>query len=90
MEKLKVFYGLIVGFLISVFGVFLFLEMFTEFSFFEGISVMKSTNSLGKLVTLGCILNLCVFFLLLKLQQELMARGVVLATMLVGIITIFV
>ena len=90
MEKLKIFYGILIGMVVAVLGVFLFLKFFTDNDFIQGIEMMKSTNSLGKLITLGCVLNICVFFLLLKLNQELMARGIILATLLVAIITIFV
>lgn len=90
MEKIKIFYGILIGIVVAVLGVFLFLKFFTDYDFFQGIEIMKSTHSLGKLITLGCVLNICVFFLLLKLKQELMARGIILATILVAIITIFV
>jgi hypothetical protein len=90
MEKLKVLYGLILGFLLAGIGLFLFLELFTEYGLKEGISAMIFSKSLGKLISIGCVLNLCAFFLLLYMQQELMARGVVLATMLIGIATIFI
>lgn len=90
MEKLKVLYGLLLGFLLAGIGVVLFLEIFTEYGLSEGIDAMIYSKSLGKLVSLGCILNLCAFFLLLYIQQEFMARGVVLATILIGIATIFI
>jgi hypothetical protein len=50
---------------------------------------MKSQGYLGKVITLGAILNLVAFFVLLKINRELMARGVVLATLLLALITMF-
>lgn len=89
MEKIKVIYGMFIGFGVSFLGVYLFLEFFTEYSFFEGIEVMKTNNSLGKLITLGCILNLSVFFLMLKIKQDLIAKGIVLSAIFIAISTIF-
>lgn len=51
---------------------------------------MKSQGFLGKLMTLGAVLNIGVFFFLLKIKKELMARGVVLATIILTIITLFI
>ena len=48
-------------------------------SFDEGVS--------GNLVTIGAILNLAVFFIFIKKKQDYRARGVLLATILVAILT---
>ena len=51
---------------------------------------MKSQGHLGKIVTLGSILDLIAFGILLKMNKELMARGVVLAVIVLTIITLFI
>jgi hypothetical protein len=54
-----------------------------------GIQSIKSEGKLGKLITLGSILDLILFSILLKLNQETMARGVVLAVICIAIFTLF-
>jgi hypothetical protein len=51
---------------------------------------MKSQGNLGKIITLGSILTLIAFGILLKMNKEMMARGVVLAVIALAIITIFI
>lgn len=90
MKKIDLFYGFLIGVLASFVGVFLFIAMFTDYDFLTGISTIKGEGKLGKLITLGAILNIVVFFLLLKLNKELMARGVVLATIILTVVTLIV
>lgn len=90
MKKTDLLIGAIIGFVTTFLGTFLFFHFFTDYSFLEGVKGMKSQGFLGKVITLGAILNLFAFFVLLKLNKELMARGVVLATILLAIITMFV
>jgi hypothetical protein len=54
-----------------------------------GIQSMKSEGKLGKLITLGAILDLVSFGILLKMNREMMARGVVLAVICIAVFTIF-
>jgi hypothetical protein len=51
---------------------------------------MKSQGKLGKIITLGSILDLVAFAILLKLNKELMARGVVLAVIILTLVSLFV
>ncbi len=89
MKKTDLVIGLVIGLLATILGTYLFLKIETQYSFVEGITMIKAQGFLGKLITLGALLNLGIFFLLLKLQKEVMARGVVLATLLLAIITLF-
>jgi hypothetical protein len=61
---------------------------FTGYDFKEGI-FLKSQGSIGKLITLGSIINLVIFGVLLKLDKEMMARGVVLSVIAMAILTLF-
>ena len=83
-------YGAIIGFLATILGSYLFLKTFTTYDFKFAIEVMISEGYLGKLIALGAILNIGIFFLLLKMKKELMARGVVLAVLILTIITLFI
>jgi hypothetical protein len=89
MNKLDLLIGFIIGILASLLGMFLYLTMVVHSDFTTGIQLMKSEGHLGKLVTLGSILDLIAFGILLKMNKELMARGVVLAVIMLTIITLF-
>lgn len=89
MTKKKLLLGFVIGILASALGSFLFITFFTEFDFITGIQSMKSEGKLGKLITLGSILDLVVFAILLKLNQDSMARGVVLAVISIAVYTLF-
>lgn len=89
MKKIDLLYGIVIGILSASIGVYLFLTFFTDYKFIEGYYILKSQGQFGKLIALGAILNLVVFFLLLKFNKELMARGVVFATLLLTIFTLF-
>ena len=90
MKKIDLFYGIIIGIITSVIGSCIFIVAFTPYSFWGGLQIMKFEGKLGKIITLGAILNLLVFFGLLKYDKELMARGVILAMFIVTIIALFV
>jgi len=89
MNKKDILLGFLIGLIACVLGVFLFITFFTDFDFVSGIQSMKSEGKLGKLITLGAILDLVAFGFLLKMNKEIMARGVVLAVICIAIFTIF-
>ena len=90
MKKSDLLVGMLLGIFAAIFGTFIFIALFTDYSFVDGVTIMKDAGYLGKIITLGAILNLIIFFVLLHYKKELMARGVVLATILLTIITVFV
>ncbi len=89
MSKTAILLGFVIGMLTSVLGIYIFIHFFTNFDFITGIQSIKSEGKLGKLITLGSILDLIVFAVLLKLNKDTMARGVVLAVIVLAIITLF-
>jgi hypothetical protein len=89
MNKIDLLIGFAIGIVASLLGCFLFITFFTDFDFMSGIESMKSEGKLGKLITLGSILDLVAFGILLKMNKDLMARGVVLAVIIIAIITLF-
>lgn len=88
MKKTDLLIGFLIGLASAFLGMFLFLELFTEQGFTEGVALMKKEGHLGKVITLGAILNIIAFFILLKMKKELMARGVVLATIVLALATV--
>jgi len=89
MNKIELLIGFIIGILASILGSYIFISFFTDFEFMAGIHTMKSQGQLGKIITLGSILDLVVFAILLKLDKEIMARGVVLSVIIIAALTLF-
>ena len=89
MNKIDLLYGFIIGLAASLLGSFLFMTFFTDYEFIEGVQILKSQGYLGKLITVGSLLDFAAFGILLKMNKELMARGVALAVFVLTIATIF-
>jgi hypothetical protein len=89
MNKKDLLIGFVIGIVASFIGMFLYITLMLHLEFIAGIQSMKSEGQLGKIVTLGSILDLIVFGILLKMNKEIMARGVVLAVIMLTIITLF-
>jgi hypothetical protein len=90
MNKTALFLGFIIGILASVLGSYIYLNLFLNLDFIDGIQTVKKQGQLGKIITLGSILDLVAFAILLKMNKEIMARGVVLAVIIITIFTFFV
>ena len=90
MKKIELFYGLIIGLIASLIGIYLFIFIFTPYSFLGGLQLLKFEGKLGKIISLGTILNIGMFFGLLKYKKETMAKGIILAIILLTIITLFI
>ncbi len=90
MNKKELLLGFLIGFATTLLGSYIFITFFTEFKFIAGIQIMKSQGNLGKIITLGSILTLVAFGILLKMNKEMMARGVVLAVIALAILTLFI
>jgi len=89
MNKTDLLIGFIIGILASFLGMFIYITLVVHSDFIAGIQSMKNQGHLGKIVTLGSILDLIAFGILLKMNKELMARGVVLAVIALTITTLF-
>lgn len=90
MKKTDLLIGLFIGITSALLGCFIFVEAFTPYHFMDGIAVFRTQQLLGKIITLGAILNIGIFFLLLKFNRDMMARGVILAIIVLTIVTLFV
>jgi len=90
MRKSDLLVGALIAFVATVIGSFLFISLFTDYDFVEGLQIIRSQGNLGKILTLGAILNIIVFFALLRNNKEMMARGVVLGTILLALLTLFI
>tara|TARA_A100000164_G_C21918299_1_gene779342 strand:+ start:144 stop:440 length:297 start_codon:yes stop_codon:yes gene_type:complete len=91
LSKKEIFLGLMCGFLANLLGMII-----TSFVLFQDINILKLINDyisesfITKLISLGAIVNLIVFFLFLKYDHDDRARGVLLATLIIAILTIYI
>ncbi len=90
MKKTDLILGVLLGITTTLLGCYLFVTFFTEYEFIAGIQIIRSQGNLGKVITIGSILTLIAFGLLLKINKEIMARGVVLAIILLTVLTLFI
>ncbi|MFY8187105.1 MAG: hypothetical protein ACOVLC_04020 [Flavobacterium sp.] len=87
-HKIHLLFGTILGLIVGFLGSFLFLKIFTSYEFIEGWMALKSQGEQGKLITIGALPNMLVFFILLKFDKEMMARGIVLSMILLTTLTL--
>ncbi|MCV9929381.1 hypothetical protein OIU83_17080 [Flavobacterium sp. LS1R49] len=92
-NKKDLLIGFVIGLMASILGSYLFVRLFTDFDLsngLESIKIIKNYGYLGKIITLGSILDLVAFGIFLKQNKEFRARGVVLAVIVLAILTLFI
>ena len=86
--KKDIFIGMLVGLIANAIGLFLtanFLGKGDEFDVV--IKAAAAEGFLGKLISLGAILNLIAFFIFIRKKQDYRARGVLLITVFIAVFT---
>ena len=86
--KKEIFIGFCIGLIATTFGLYLYLEYFTVYGFSESLKIVKKSNLYSNVISIAALANLFVFFIFLKKKQVYRARGVVISTILVALITI--
>ena len=90
LNKKEVFFGLFSGFLANFLGVIItIIVLFKETNILKIINDSFIDNSITKLISLGAFFNLIVFFIFLKYDYDERAKGVLLATFVIAILTIY-
>ena len=91
LNKKELFCGLLSGFLANLLGmIIVVIVLFQSFNILKVINDSISETFITKLISLGAIVNLVVFFIFLKYDYEERARGVLLATFIIAILTIYI
>tara|TARA_S200000501_G_scaffold120938_1_gene113773 strand:- start:2684 stop:2983 length:300 start_codon:yes stop_codon:yes gene_type:complete len=91
LNKKEVLFGLLSGFLANLLGLIItVIVLFQNINFLKIITDSISENLITKLISLGAVVNLIVFFIYLKFDYEERARGVLLATFIIAILTIYI
>ncbi|PIA79653.1 hypothetical protein BFR04_02060 [Gaetbulibacter sp. 4G1] len=90
MIKKDIFIGFFVGLVANCIGLITAIFIISKKNNSDFTSVMNAAVSegyLGKLISLGAILNLVAFFIFIKKKQDYRARGVLLITVFIAIFT---
>lgn len=94
LNKKEFLVGLFSGFLANTVGAILTVVLLFQEVKISNISKIISDsisdNYIPKLISLGAIINLFVFFVFLKYNYDERARGVLVATFIMAILTIYI
>jgi hypothetical protein len=88
MIKNNIFIGMFVGLIANAIGLILTATLLGKGDDFTTV-IKAATNEgfLGKLISLGAILNLIAFFIFIRKKQDYRARGVLLITVFIAVFT---
>ena len=93
MNKKEILLGIFSGFLANIVGtIFSVIILFQEIKISNILRILSnsiSNNFITKLISLGAVMNLIVFFIFLRYDYEEIARGVLVATFIIAILTIY-
>ena len=93
MNKKEILSGIFSGFLANIVGtIFSVIISFQEIKISNILRILSnsiSNNFITKLISLGAVMNLIVFFIFLRYDYEEIARGVLVATFIIAILTIY-
>lgn len=88
MDKKDIFIGMIVGLIANAIGLFFAANLLGQGDdFVNVIKAAAAEGFLGKLISLGAILNLVAFFIFIKKREDYKARGVLLITVFIAVFT---
>lgn len=94
MNKKQILIGILSGFIANIVGIIIsVIVLFQEFNISSIVKIINnsiSDNFITKLISLGAIVNLVVFFIYLKYNYDERARGVLIATLITAILTIYI
>jgi hypothetical protein len=95
MNKTQILKGFVTGILANSLGLFIVGFAMSKSSgrndgIMQVLEAAHSQNFLGKLISLGAILNLLCFFYLIKKKKDAGAAGVLVATIIIAIITFII
>ena len=93
LNKKEILSGIFSGFLANIVGtIFSVIISFQEIKISNILRILSnsiSNNFITKLISLGAVMNLIVFFVFLRYDYEEIARGVLVATFIIAILTIY-
>ena len=80
--------GILVGLIANAIGLFITTQLLGDGDGFSTvIKAAYDEGFLGKLISLGAVLNLIAFFIFIRKKQDYRARGVLLITVFIAVFT---
>ncbi len=88
--KKDIFIGILVGFICNAIGFIVASFIIGKLKGYDLVSAIQtsvSEGSIGQIMSLGAILNLIAFFAFIRKRQDYRARGVLIITVFIAVIT---
>lgn len=85
--KKEIIIGFVIGIFATLCGFFVYVEYVSELGFDNTVAILKDWNLLGKMLAIGAIPNLFVFMIFIKKKQDYRAKGVLIATIFIAVVT---
>lgn len=86
--KKEIVIGVLVSILATAAGLFLYLEYISQGTIAETMKMVREGGVLGSVLALAAIPNLFVFWVFLKKRQDYRARGVLMTTIIIALLTL--
>lgn len=95
MSKKEVILGFFIGLIANVIGVAITAYILGNYkgksdSIMQVLEAANTEGFLTKVISLGALLNLIAFFYFIKKKKDYKARGVLLATVLIAVVTFII
>ena len=84
----EVLIGILVSLLATSCGLFIYLEFVSDDTVTETFKKVREGGIFGKVLALASVPNLFVFWVFLKKNQDYRARGVLIATVAIALVTL--
>ncbi len=85
----KILSGIIIGLIVNILGIVLYIFVMTNEEVGNGVRMAYRTGFLGKIIGLGALPNMILFSYFIKNNYLYQARGVVIATFLAALLTLY-
>ena len=80
--------GILIGLIANCIGLFIATQLLgNDDSVLTAIETAHAEGFLGKLISLGAVLNLIAFFVFIKKRQDYRAKGVLIITVFIAVFT---
>lgn len=95
MDKIQIVKGISIGLIANTLGLLIVGTLMAKFSgrsdgILTVLEAAQSENFLGKLISLGGILNLICFFYFIRKKKDANAAGVLIATVFIALVTFII
>ncbi|SDH31010.1 hypothetical protein SAMN05421818_1026 [Myroides phaeus] len=87
-ERLKhILLGFLCGAIVTVIGTELYLRLFTNYDLFVDFDFIRRAGMFGRVTAIGSLLNLLLFTFFINRKLDFLARGCILAVIILTVVT---